>query len=213
MRHVRRCTRTGCPRAAVATLTYAYADLTALRGASVLDSHMQGGIGSVIGTVDTVLRAMENVKTALRMKLGGRAASAESLRRIADAQGLEINVVSEMIDVRNRKLAEVTRADDFVVSNKLVSLMLAQASENPHIAAIFEQLLDADGSEIHMKPASDFIELGRTVDFYTMTHSARLVGYVAIGYALADGTVCVNPTKSEARAYGPEDRLVVLSRD
>jgi DNA-binding PadR family transcriptional regulator len=32
-----------------------------------------------------VLRAMENVKTALRMKLGGRAASAESLRRIADA--------------------------------------------------------------------------------------------------------------------------------
>ena len=90
-----------------------------------------------------------------------------------------------MIDIRNRQLAEVTRADDFVVSNKLVSLMLAQASENPHIAAIFEQLLDADGSEIHMKPASDFIELGRTVDFYTMTHSARLVGYVAIGYALA----------------------------
>ncbi len=32
-----------------------------------------------------VLRAMENVKTALRMKLGGRAASAETLRRIADA--------------------------------------------------------------------------------------------------------------------------------
>lgn len=32
-----------------------------------------------------VMRAMENVKTALRMKLGGRAASAESLRRIADA--------------------------------------------------------------------------------------------------------------------------------
>lgn len=32
-----------------------------------------------------VFRAMENVKTALRMKLGGRAASAETLRRIADA--------------------------------------------------------------------------------------------------------------------------------
>lgn len=30
------------------------ANLEALRGASVLDSHMQGGIGSVIGTVDTV---------------------------------------------------------------------------------------------------------------------------------------------------------------
>ena len=42
-----------------------------------------------------------------------------------------------MTDVRNRELAEVTRTDDFVVSNKLVSLMLAQASENEHLAAIF----------------------------------------------------------------------------
>jgi DNA-binding PadR family transcriptional regulator len=32
-----------------------------------------------------VMRAMENVKTALRMKLGGRSASAETLRRVADA--------------------------------------------------------------------------------------------------------------------------------
>lgn len=32
-----------------------------------------------------VMRAMENMKTALRLKLGGRAASAETMRRIADA--------------------------------------------------------------------------------------------------------------------------------
>jgi hypothetical protein len=32
MRHVRRCTKTGCSRSAVATLTYAYADLTAVVG-------------------------------------------------------------------------------------------------------------------------------------------------------------------------------------
>ncbi|MEO7222421.1 MAG: hypothetical protein ABIY37_08105, partial [Devosia sp.] len=45
------------------------------------------------------------------------------LRKIAETAGARINVVSEMVDVRNRELAEVTRADDFVVSNKLVSLM------------------------------------------------------------------------------------------
>src|SRR5581483_11481000 len=41
MRHVRRCTRTGCPRAAVATLTYAYAELTAVVGplASYAEPH------------------------------------------------------------------------------------------------------------------------------------------------------------------------------
>lgn len=41
MRHVRRCTRTGCGRSAVATLTYAYADLTAVVGplASFAEPH------------------------------------------------------------------------------------------------------------------------------------------------------------------------------
>jgi hypothetical protein len=41
VRHVRRCTRTGCGRAAVATLTYAYADLTAVVGplASFAEPH------------------------------------------------------------------------------------------------------------------------------------------------------------------------------
>lgn len=135
------------------------------------------------------------------------------LRHLADTQALSLNVVSEMIDVRNRKLAEVTRADDFVVSNKLVSLMLAQASENEHITAIFDDLLDAEGSEIHTKPITDFILPGSSVDFVTLTHAARLVGYVAIGYALADGTVRVNPPKSEKRSFGAGDRLVVLSRD
>lgn len=49
------------------------------------------------------------------------------LRQVAEEAGRRSSVVSEMIDVRNRELAEVSRADDFVVSNKLVSLMLAQA--------------------------------------------------------------------------------------
>lgn len=41
MRHVRRCTRTGCARQAVATLTYAYSDLTAVVGplASFAEPH------------------------------------------------------------------------------------------------------------------------------------------------------------------------------
>jgi uncharacterized protein DUF3499 len=41
MMHVRRCTKTGCSRPAVATLTYAYADLTAVVGplASYAEPH------------------------------------------------------------------------------------------------------------------------------------------------------------------------------
>ena len=87
------------------------------------------------------------------------------LRKIADDAGTHISIVSEMIDVRNRELAAVTRADDFVVSNRLVSLMLAQASENQYLAAIFDDLLDEEGSEIYMRPVGDYVAIDQPVTF------------------------------------------------
>lgn len=145
------------------------------------------------------------------------------LRKIAEAAGAHINVVSEMIDVRNRELAEVTRADDFVVSNKLVSLMLAQASENENIGAIFGDLLDEQGSEIVMRKAESYLELGRPVNFYTVTEACRRRNEVAIGYIRRRagteldprnmGGVVINPRKSEALVYEPGDRIIVLARD
>jgi len=145
------------------------------------------------------------------------------LRKIAETSGSHINVVSEMIDVRNRELAEVTRADDFVVSNKLVSLMLAQASENENIGAIFADLLDEQGSEIYMRPADSYLELNHPMTFYTVTEACRRRGEVAIGYvkkSKADpddprnmGGVVVNPKKSETLSYEAGDRIIVLARE
>jgi voltage-gated potassium channel Kch len=145
------------------------------------------------------------------------------LRKIAETTGSHINVVSEMIDVRNRQLAEVTRADDFVVSNKLVSLMLAQASENENIGAIFADLLDEQGSEIYMRPADTYLELNHEMSFYTVTEACRRRGEVAIGYvkkvaARPDdprnmGGVVVNPKKSKLLSFEAGDRIIVLARD
>jgi hypothetical protein len=144
------------------------------------------------------------------------------LRKIAEAAGGHINVVSEMIDVRNRQLAEVTRADDFVVSNKLVSLMLAQASENENIGAIFADLLDEQGSEIYMRPVEAYLELHRPVTFYTVTEACRRRGEVALGYVRKRpdttdprnmGGVVVNPKKSDQLQYEAGDRIIVLARD
>jgi len=116
----------------------------------------------------------------------------------------------------------VTKADDFVVSNRLVSLMLAQASENQHLAAIFDDLLDEQGSEIYMRAVADYVAIDQPVTFWTIAESARLRGEIAIGYRRiragdtdqrALGGVTVNPLKSEALAYLPEDRIIVLARD
>ena len=137
------------------------------------------------------------------------------LRQIAENAGRHSSVVSEMIDVRNRELAEVSKADDFVVSNKLVSLMLAQAAENEYMTRIFGSLLDENGSELYLKPSTDYVETGAEVDFYTVTIAAMLQGQTAIGYRRRNGadiwSVKINPSKSEKITFSEGEQVVVLA--
>jgi ion channel POLLUX/CASTOR len=143
------------------------------------------------------------------------------LRRMKEEAGCDISIVSEMADVRNRELARVTNVDDFVVSNKLVSLMLSQASENEHLESIFKDLLDDDGSEICMRPAQNYLPLGQAATFRDVSRIALSRGELAIGHHLKDsgdsdhnvttGGIFINPTKSAAVRYQDGDRIVVLA--
>jgi voltage-gated potassium channel Kch len=62
------------------------------------------------------------------------------LRDMSDKSGKPLAIVSEMLDIKNRDLAQVTRADDFVVSDNLISLMLSQISENPELSLVFQSM-------------------------------------------------------------------------
>ena len=143
------------------------------------------------------------------------------LRDIADRKGVDLSIVSEMLDVRNRQLAEVTRADDFIVSDRIVSLILAQVSENKALNAVFADIFDPEGSEIYLKPAGDYVALETPLTFYTVLESARRRNEVAIGYRLAENAeradraygVRLNPVKSETLRFGPRDRVVVVAED
>ncbi len=141
------------------------------------------------------------------------------LRDIAERTGQNLSIVSEMLDIRNRDLAEVTKADDFIVSDKLIGLMLAQISENKELTAVFEELFDADGSEIYLKPIEDYVAVDRPLNFYTVVESARQRGEIAIGYrryaqssdAAHDYGVRVNPRKSENVTFAAQDSIIVLA--
>jgi ion channel POLLUX/CASTOR len=143
------------------------------------------------------------------------------IRRIMEETGKDMKIVSEMLDLKNRDLAEVTKADDFIVSDKLISLLMSQVSENKHLMRVFEDLFDSDGSEIYLKPMSDYIKPGETVDFYTVLESAKRKGQTAIGYRIAtlvhDNSkaygVVVNPVKSEKITFSENDKLIVLAED
>jgi voltage-gated potassium channel Kch len=143
------------------------------------------------------------------------------LRDIASRYERPFSVVSEMLDMRNRALAEVTRADDFVVSDKLVSLILSQVSENKALNAVFTDLFDPEGSEIYLKLAANYVRLGEPLNFYTVVEAARQRNEVALGYRLIEHAddaskaygVVVNPDKSAQITFSEWDRIIVLAEE
>jgi voltage-gated potassium channel Kch len=142
------------------------------------------------------------------------------LRDMESRRGERYSIVSEMNDERNQRLAQVTKADDFVVGSKLISLLLTQLSENRHLSAVFAQLFDAEGSEIYLRPAEEYVVLGHWIDFATLVEATRLRGETAIGYRVLEDAqeapsygVHLNPPKGEVFAMAPGDRVIVLAED
>ncbi|NLF97429.1 MAG: potassium transporter TrkA [Candidatus Riflebacteria bacterium] len=143
------------------------------------------------------------------------------LRDITRKLEYPMSIVSEMLDQRNRALIEVSQADDYIVSNHFISLVVTQISQNKHLNTIFKDLFDADGSEIYLKLASNYIKPGTEVNFYTVLAAARARGETAIGYHLKSVPqtrenlfgIIINPLKSETITFGEWDRIIVLAED
>jgi voltage-gated potassium channel Kch len=130
------------------------------------------------------------------------------------------SIVSEMADDRNRALAQVTQADDFIVSDKLLTLMMIQVSENPHLASLFANLFDAAGAEIYLKPAGRYVRPGVPINYQTIVEAARVKGESAIGYRVAAEAhqpptygIALNPDKAAPLTIRPGDSVIVLAED
>ena len=67
------------------------------------------------------------------------------LRDIEEPLGDPYSIVTEMNDDANREVAQVTKADDFIVSSKLISLLMTQLAENRHLHSVFAELFDPSG--------------------------------------------------------------------
>ncbi len=143
------------------------------------------------------------------------------LRDIADIKDEDLSIVSEIMDVGNRELASVTKADDFVVSDKMISQLMSQVSENKDLMRVFEYLFDSEGSEIYLKPVTDYVRAGVEVNFYTLLASAKRKGQTVLGYRIVQDQfdasksygVVVNPVKSNKIVFHKEDKLIVLAED
>jgi hypothetical protein len=143
------------------------------------------------------------------------------LRDITQKLEYPMSIVSEMLDQRNRSLAEASQADDFIVSDHFISLVVTQVSQEKKLNTVFKDLFDADGSEIYLKLAKNYVKLNTPVNFYTVIESARRKNETAIGYHLksvaqtAENTygIKINPEKSQMITFQEWDRIIVLAED
>ncbi len=141
------------------------------------------------------------------------------LRDIGSRSDKAFTIVSEMLDEGDRELAEVSEADDFIVSSRLLSLLLAQIAETPDLADVFRELFKAEGAEVYLREVRDYVALGRPVSFATLQAAALGRGEVALGYRLAASAkdaaaqygVVLNPTREGELVFAAGDRVVVLA--
>jgi hypothetical protein len=140
------------------------------------------------------------------------------LRDIAARAGARVPITSEILEIQSRDLASVSEADDFIVSNSLVSLMISQLAENPHLVHVFEALFSSAGHELYVKPLADYLEAGEAT-YATLCEAAMRRNEIAIGYRLARSArdpdaaygVRVNPPKREKVAFSAADHVIVLA--
>ncbi|MFF4261666.1 NAD-binding lipoprotein [Streptomyces virginiae] len=140
------------------------------------------------------------------------------LRAIGEAAGRELSLTTEMSDDANRLLAPARAGADFIVSGRLISLLMTQISESPCLADVFEELFEAEGNELHLKPVADYVRTDREVAFATLVESARRRRECAVGYRLrAEAAVGpaygvrLNPDKGQRVRFDEHDWLIVLA--
>ena len=139
-------------------------------------------------------------------------------RRIIEKSNRKITIVSQMLDERNRAVADQAKADDFIISEKLISQYMAQLSENKLLFTLYNELFTSEGSEIYFNNISDYVNDGITTNFYTLVKSASLRGESAIGYRKhklqydvdENYGVKMNPDKEDEILIESADQLIVI---
>jgi voltage-gated potassium channel Kch len=187
---------------------------------------------AVSGDIDELIAAAAAKKYNEVIVLGYRNAISESeadaqtmltmlqMNQLFAAKGNGVEptrLVAEILDSRKVELAQVAAADDLVVSDNLAALLIAQVSENPALAAVFEDLFDAAGASINVRPIEEYAALGKEIEYAELVGIARAKGESAIGYrvlANSKGTsssgVALNPAKTEKFKPAAGDALVVV---
>merc|ERR1712167_191712 len=131
-------------------------------------------------------------------------------------------LIPEILDPRTADLVSIAAANDFMVSNRMVSEALGQMSQQINIHALVEDLFNPEGNEMHIKDIRLYAAPGEQLTFWELLARGRTRCEVVIGFYCANfgSDVIINPTgkdgevrKDEPILWQDGDRVVVISED
>jgi len=131
-------------------------------------------------------------------------------------------IITQVLNSENQDIILQTNVDDFIISNKLITMILAQLSEEPLIKVLYDDLFSEDGSEIYVKPAHLYFDsFPQNLRFIDIIKQAFNRDEICLGYrhgklsndADANFGVKLNPAKDDMITLNEDDFLVVLSED
>lgn len=128
----------------------------------------------------------------------------------------------ELLDARTRSVLftrELAGLANFILTNLIVSRVLAMVAERKEIRAVLNEILGAYGNDIELVPAQKYVELGTKASFADVSHRARGYKEIIIGVRRVveteDGpvdNVSLNPrNKFEPVWWHKGDQFVVLA--
>eukprot|EP00980_Cylindrotheca_fusiformis_P028485 scaffold22604_cov130-Cylindrotheca_fusiformis.AAC.7 len=125
--------------------------------------------------------------------------------------------ISEILDTRTRSLLSVANCKSYVMSNQIISSLIAQVAEERDLNYVLSDLLCAEGSEIYLRQVSCYLDLANESyeSFWNISLRARGMRQVVLGYKLqqAGGSkVVLNPpNKSAKRTWAEGDTIIVIA--
>ena len=131
-------------------------------------------------------------------------------------------LITEILDSQNDALVAKAGVQDVIISNRLVSMIMAQISESRDIEKVYNDIFQEDGSEIYLKPANLYFEgLPAAATFADMMAIAQKRGEICIGLKITanefdkanNNGITLIPEKNTVYELQPDDCFVVLAED
>lgn len=162
---------------------------------------------------DSELRDSETIATLLEFR-----------HYFKTLEGVEIKtqLVSEVADSENINVIQEVGVKDFLISNKFVSKIYAQVSEDPDVLKAYDELFKEEGSEIYIKPINLFLqELAPEITFGELCAAAIKRNESCFGVRIQSEEsneeknygIYINPPKSQKFKLTVDDFLITLAED